>query len=52
VEETRRLLEVKHVIVDLSPMHYGMKDKNPLDFIKFYSKNFPDREILPVIFGC
>ncbi|KAJ7983116.1 hypothetical protein DFH06DRAFT_1172457 [Mycena polygramma] len=26
------------VIVDLSTMHYGMKDKNPLDFVKFYSK--------------
>jgi deoxynucleoside triphosphate triphosphohydrolase SAMHD1 len=49
VEEARRLLEVKHVIVDLAPMHYGMKDKNPLDFIKFYSKNFPNREFLSLI---
>jgi len=23
-------------------MHYGMKDKNPLDFVKFYSKNRPN----------
>ncbi|KAJ6544294.1 hypothetical protein B0H19DRAFT_1170253 [Mycena capillaripes] len=26
------------VIVDHSTMHYGMKEKNPLDFVKFYSK--------------
>jgi hypothetical protein len=50
VEEARRLavegnndidltdLTADCVIVDHSPMHYGMKDKNPLDFIKFYSK--------------
>ncbi|EPQ59809.1 HD-domain/PDEase-like protein [Gloeophyllum trabeum ATCC 11539] len=31
------------VIVDLTKMHYGMKDKNPLDSIKFYSKNNPGR---------
>jgi deoxynucleoside triphosphate triphosphohydrolase SAMHD1 len=23
-------------------MHYGMKDKNPLGFVKFYSKNRPN----------
>ena len=23
-------------------MHYGMKDKNPLDFVKFYPKNRPN----------
>lgn len=32
------------IIVDLSPMHYGMQDKNPLDFIHFYSKNHPNSE--------
>ena len=37
-------LSPKDVIVDLSPMHYGMKDKNPLDFVKFYSKRNPNRE--------
>ncbi|KZT23172.1 HD-domain/PDEase-like protein [Neolentinus lepideus HHB14362 ss-1] len=36
-------LSAKHVIVDLCPMHYGMKDRNPLDFIKFYSKRNADR---------
>jgi hypothetical protein len=29
------------VIVDFSLMHYGMKEKNPLDFVKFYSKRSP-----------
>lgn len=35
-------LEAKDVIVDFSSMHYGMKDKNPLDFVKFYSKRNPN----------
>jgi hypothetical protein len=26
------------VIVDFSMMHYGMKEKNPLAYVKFYSK--------------
>ncbi|KAF7324433.1 hypothetical protein MVEN_02641100 [Mycena venus] len=30
------------VIVDHTTLHYGMKDKNPLDFVKFYSKRNPD----------
>ena len=30
------------VIVTFSTMHYGMKDRNPLDFVKFYSKNRPN----------
>jgi deoxynucleoside triphosphate triphosphohydrolase SAMHD1 len=38
------LLEERHVIVDFSPMHYGMQDKNPLDSIKFYSKRNPNGE--------
>ncbi|KAJ7499848.1 hypothetical protein FB451DRAFT_1206806 [Mycena latifolia] len=50
VEEARRLaaqdktdidlteLTADSVIVDHAMMHYGMKDKNPLDFVKFYSK--------------
>lgn len=41
-------LDAKDVIVDLSPMHYGMKDKNPLDFVKFYSKRSPNGESLNV----
>jgi len=31
------------VIVTFSTMHYGMKEKNPLDFVKFYSKNRPNQ---------
>ncbi|KAJ7683564.1 hypothetical protein B0H17DRAFT_1205071 [Mycena rosella] len=50
VEEARRLaaqdrtnidlteLTPDSVIVDHAMLHYGMKDKNPLDFVKFYSK--------------
>jgi|SRR5579863_6210888 len=30
------------VIVSFSTMHYGMKEKNPLNYVKFYSKNWPD----------
>lgn len=37
-------LREEHVIVDVSEMHYGMKEKNPLRFVKFYSKKHPDRE--------
>lgn len=29
------------VIVDFSTMHYGMKEKNPLAYVKFYSKRNP-----------
>ncbi|KAH7927042.1 HD-domain/PDEase-like protein [Leucogyrophana mollusca] len=35
-------LTPQHVIVDLSPMHYGMHNKNPLDSVSFYSKHSPD----------
>jgi hypothetical protein len=34
------------VVVDFSLMHYGMKERNPLDFIKFYSKRNPNRKFL------
>lgn len=30
------------VVVDFATMHYGMKEKNPLDFIEFYSKHHPN----------
>ena len=30
------------VIVTFSTMHYGMKDKNPLKFVKFYPKSRPN----------
>ncbi|KAJ7705829.1 hypothetical protein B0H14DRAFT_3027083 [Mycena olivaceomarginata] len=54
VDEARRLaaqegtldelaeLTPDSVIVDHTTMHYGMKEKNPLDFVKFYSKRNPD----------
>ncbi|KAI0062281.1 HD-domain/PDEase-like protein [Artomyces pyxidatus] len=35
-------LTADHVIVEHSKMHYGMQDKNPLDYIKFYHKNSPN----------
>jgi deoxynucleoside triphosphate triphosphohydrolase SAMHD1 len=35
-------LTADKVTVSFSTMHYGMKDKNPLDFVKFYSKDRPN----------
>ena len=40
-----RELTAEHVIVDLSEIHYGMKDKNPLDTVRFYSKRRPTGEL-------
>jgi deoxynucleoside triphosphate triphosphohydrolase SAMHD1 len=40
-EDIRDLTPDK-VIVTFSVMHYGMKDKNPLDFVKFYPKTRPN----------
>ncbi|KIM78005.1 hypothetical protein PILCRDRAFT_608246 [Piloderma croceum F 1598] len=37
----------KDIIVDLCPMHYGMQEKNPLDFINFYSKHNPNKCSVP-----
>ncbi|KLO13832.1 hypothetical protein SCHPADRAFT_827447, partial [Schizopora paradoxa] len=31
-------LDKSHVIVDICRMHYGMKEHNPLDSVRFYSK--------------
>ncbi|KAI0030397.1 hypothetical protein K488DRAFT_35067, partial [Vararia minispora EC-137] len=42
IKELQTDLAEDDVIVSLSTMHYGMKDKNPLDFIKFYSKKRPN----------
>lgn len=36
------LITAEDVIVDLTTMHYGMQEKNPLHFINFYSKNMPN----------
>ncbi|KIM40306.1 hypothetical protein M413DRAFT_446483 [Hebeloma cylindrosporum] len=35
-------LEEDDVRVDFPVMHYGMKEKNPLDFVRFYSKRTPN----------
>lgn len=35
-------LEPGDVIVDITKMHYGMGDKNPLESVKFYSKQHPN----------
>lgn len=32
----------ENVHVNLSKLHYGMGDKNPLDFIRFYTKQRPN----------
>jgi deoxynucleoside triphosphate triphosphohydrolase SAMHD1 len=37
-----QFLTPNDVVVDFAIMHYGMKDKNPLDFIEFYSKRHPN----------
>ncbi|KAH9963277.1 hypothetical protein BC827DRAFT_1194617 [Russula dissimulans] len=41
LEDIRDLTPDK-VFVTFSTMHYGMKDKNPLDFVKFYPKHRPN----------
>ncbi|TBU43954.1 HD-domain/PDEase-like protein [Dichomitus squalens] len=38
-------LSPEHVIIDLTERHHGMKDENPLHFMKFYSKHHPDKGI-------
>ncbi|KAJ6473169.1 hypothetical protein C8R45DRAFT_1012504 [Mycena sanguinolenta] len=53
VDEARRLaahetldlteLTPESVIVDHAMIHFGMKEKNPVDFVKFYSKRNPDK---------
>ncbi|THV00010.1 HD-domain/PDEase-like protein [Dendrothele bispora CBS 962.96] len=36
-------LGLDDIIVDFSTMHYGMKEKNPLDKVMFYSKSRPNQ---------
>ncbi|RXW22620.1 hypothetical protein EST38_g3245 [Candolleomyces aberdarensis] len=36
-------LTADDIIVDVTTMHYGMKERNPVDFTKFYSKKHPDK---------
>ncbi|EKM58979.1 uncharacterized protein PHACADRAFT_249122 [Phanerochaete carnosa HHB-10118-sp] len=33
----------EQIIVDLATLHYGMKELNPLRYVKFYSKRKPNR---------
>ena len=44
-EDKTNGLSADDIIVDLSPMHYGMQEKNPLDFINFYSKRNPNSKL-------
>ncbi len=37
-------LRAEHVIIDLTERHHGMKNENPLDYMKFYSKHNPNRK--------
>ncbi|KAF8173867.1 hypothetical protein K438DRAFT_1728338 [Mycena galopus ATCC 62051] len=53
VDEARRLATEQETMIDLAELtpdsvivnhatrHYGMKEKNPVDFVKFYSKHNP-----------
>lgn len=34
-------LKADDVIVDFSALHMGMKDRNPMELVHFYSKNTP-----------
>ncbi|XP_072918215.1 deoxynucleoside triphosphate triphosphohydrolase SAMHD1-like isoform X1 [Hemitrygon akajei] len=36
-------LEAKDLIVNVIPMNYGMKEKNPINNVRFYCKNDPDK---------
>jgi deoxynucleoside triphosphate triphosphohydrolase SAMHD1 len=38
-------LEPAHIIVDVTVMHYGMKNVNPLATVHFYSKTHPNKAV-------
>ena len=38
IQEDVMNLKADHVIVDICKLHHGMQNRNPLDFIRFYSK--------------
>jgi hypothetical protein len=48
VEQQEHVLSAKDIIVDLCQMHYGMQEKNPLDFINFYSKHNPNSKLAAI----
>lgn len=41
-QDTACTLEESDVIVDFSTRSYGMRELNPVDFVRFYSKRSPD----------
>ncbi|KAI0759750.1 hypothetical protein BD413DRAFT_270194 [Trametes elegans] len=44
-EEDVEALGAKDVIIEVTGRHHGMGNKNPLDFVKFYSKHNPNRGV-------
>ncbi|KAF7799951.1 hypothetical protein EIP86_011194 [Pleurotus ostreatoroseus] len=44
-DDLAQQLKADHIIVDLAEMHYGMKDANPLDTVRFYSKRRPNKAL-------
>lgn len=43
-------LQESDIFVIFSLMHFGMKEKNPLDFVRFYSKHDPNRKLSSYFF--
>lgn len=45
---SKEVIELKadDVIVDFSALHMGMKDRNPMELVHFYSKNAPNSKCL------
>jgi deoxynucleoside triphosphate triphosphohydrolase SAMHD1 len=46
IEGLLKELRAEDVVVTMSTMHYGMKDKNPLDYVSFYTKRRPNGALL------
>ena len=38
-------LQESDIVVSFALMHFGMKEKNPLDSVRFYSKHDPTRRL-------
>jgi deoxynucleoside triphosphate triphosphohydrolase SAMHD1 len=45
-------LKPEDIIVDWSTLHMGLKEKDPMQYVKFYSKQQPNCMFLPWFFGC
>ncbi|KAL9975396.1 hypothetical protein ACROYT_G012553 [Oculina patagonica] len=39
-------VEPEDFIIDIVPFNYGMKDRNPIDEVRFYAKNDPDKPMV------